>query len=184
MFIYTSPAVFLNERLDQPPGSFLILDITENCQQSLLLTDLDHTEVSGHVETVSVRNVSIGCLHIHIVDMPGYWVGPHGLHFSSSGCFWSYGVVQVQSVTHFSKLVLRLFWVFPRTLHYVKGLPLSLEVIEELRVGEEESEKVINIDGKGLADNLSCILALPPHLIGEDVLLRAGQGSWWMARNS
>ena len=77
--------------------------------------------------------------------------------------------------------------MFPRTLHYVKGLPLSLEVIEELGVGEEESEKVINIDGKGLADNLSCILALPPHLVGEDVLGhygRARQRSWWMARNS
>ena len=77
--------------------------------------------------------------------------------------------------------------MFPRALQYVKGLPFCLEVIKELRVGEEESEKVINIDSKGLADNLSCIFALPPHLIGEDVLRhygRAGQGSWWMARNS
>ena len=70
--------------------------------------------------------------------------------------------------------------MFPRALHYVEGFPLGLEVVEELGVSEEEGEELVNVDGKVLADNLPGLLALPPHLVGEDVrgdYCWAGQGS-------
>ena len=93
MLLYPSPAVLLYERLDQPPGSFLILNITEHRQQTLLLVHLHHAEVCRHKEGVSIGNISVSGLNIHVVDMPGDGVGPHGLHLRGSGGFRSNGVV-------------------------------------------------------------------------------------------
>ena len=59
--------------------------------------------------------------------------------------------------------------MLPWTLDNVKCFSFSLEIIEKLGVGEQQGEEFINVDVKVSAENLPGILALSPHLVGEDV---------------
>ena len=52
------------------------------------------------------------------------------------------------SESDLSKLVFRLVAVLPRTLEDVRGLPFALEVVEELGIGEEQGEEVVNIQAE------------------------------------
>ena len=78
-------------------------------------------------------------------------------------------MVQIEGVAHFSVLVLALRRMLPGTLHDIKRLPLSLEVVEEFRVGEEQREQIVDGDIEVPAEDLPGVLTLSPHLVGQKI---------------
>ena len=96
----------------------------------------------------------------------------HGLHLPRSAGLGSHGIVEVESVAHLAILVFTIIRVFPRTLDNIKCLPLSLEVIEELGVGEEESEGVVRSSNNRKNDDV----------IGDEMMMATG-GDWTVEKD-
>ena len=128
------------------------------------------------VEGVRVWNICIGCLHIHIVNMTWGGIVPHRLHLCGSRGLRPDGMVQVKSVAHFPVLVLRLGRVLPGTLHDIKRLPLSLEIVEKFRVGEEQGEQIVDGNVVVPSQNLPGVLALSPRLVSQKISGRGDAG--------
>ena len=87
MHLYASPAVLLDEGLDEAPRCLLVLDVAENCQQAFSFTNLGFRKMlsvilvsfnqpitsylynaimSGNVEMVRIRYVRICLLKMYL----------------------------------------------------------------------------------------------------------------------
>ena len=116
---------------------------------------------------------------------------PHRLHLGGSRGLGANGMVEVECVAHFPVLVLGLWRVLPGTLHNIERLPLSLKVVEKFRVGEEQSEQVVDGDIEVPTEYFPGVLALSPRLVCEKISGRddAGvgicflQGDWSVMRS-
>ena len=172
MLLYPCPTVLVDKGLHQTPRCLFVLDIAENCEETLRLAHFDEAVMGGHVEVVGVGHVRVGRLHVDVVDVAGDRVLAHGLHLRGARGPRPDGVVEVEGVAHLAILVVRAVAVLPRTLHDVERLPLGLEIVEEFRVGEKQREEVVDVEAEVPGDDFSGVLALAPGLVGEYICCR------------